>query len=225
MLDIPASGSDFSLLWLISNTDWVTKFVMLMLLSASIISWGIAINKFVVIRKEIKKSDIFERIIFSKNNVANKLFDELKNQQQDSTLMRIFVAGIAKKKNKSSIDIMGLMQSQLSKEFLSIEKNIDWLATIGSTSPFIGLFGTVWGIMHSFHAISGAQTVTLTVIAPSISEALLATAMGLVAAIPSTVFYNKLTTMSNTFYESLTANLSQLNNLIFSIQANEKKGN
>ena len=210
------SGSlDFSLLALFIRADWVVKSVILILIFASIWSWTVIVSKIVRIKKINLQSPEFEELFWSGNSLED-LYDTLQEDSEDPKI-NVFCAGMeewkkSKKKirysNPSTIDSLKdrmtrSMQSCFNREVESIEKNITFLATAGSTAPFVGLFGTVWGIMNSFQSIAIAQNTNLAVVAPGIAEALFATALGLFVAIPSVVAYNKISSDINKISSSI----------------------
>lgn len=201
--------SDFSFSSLFLRADWVVRGVMLILMAASIWSWAIAVDKGIMIFSLNKHAKTFEDIFWS-----GKTLDELKVELKDSLrdpMSRVFSAAIKEYDEYSSLKIKSnaSMSSQyridsitnliVNRELSKLERGMTSLATIGSSSVFIGLFGTVWGIMNSFRAIAASQNTSLTVVAPGIAEALFATALGLMAAIPAVIFYNKYTADLNKY--------------------------
>jgi len=194
---------DISIWGLVLQADLVVRIVMLLLLVASIASWAIIFEKVSKVRALNKKANNFEDIFWSGIKVE-KIKDNIGNNPTHP-YESIFLAGIKEwnltSQNKSSnqIDIQILEQrlertmfSTLNKEMEVLEKSVNFLATTGSAAPFIGLFGTVWGIMNSFQSIATSKNTSLAIVAPGIAEALLATALGLLAAIPAVIFYNKI---------------------------------
>ena len=206
---------DVSFWGLVLQADFVVKIVMLILLIASVWSWAIIIEKsrkFINLRKQ---ANSFEAAFWSGDSL-----EELYEKQADSPehpLASVFVAGMyewtrASDKNSLSNEkiqaglqdrIHQVMQVAVTREIENLEKNIGFLATVGSTAPFIGLFGTVWGIMNSFQSIALSKDTSLAVVAPGIAEALLATALGLLAAIPAVIAYNKLSNSLNSYATKL----------------------
>ena len=193
--------SDFSFGSLFLRADWAVRGVMLILVAASIWSWAIAVEKGIMIFSLNKHAKRFEDIFWS-----GKTLDELKLELKDSLsdpMSRVFSAAIKEYDEYSSLKIKSnasmssqyridsIMNLIVNRELSKLERGMTTLATIGSSSVFIGLFGTVWGIMNSFRAIAASQNTSLTVVAPGIAEALFATALGLLAAIPAVVAYNK----------------------------------
>jgi biopolymer transport protein TolQ len=191
---------DFSLFALFISADWVVKIVMLGLLGASVWCWAIIIDKSMLYTRYGREMSRFERIFWSGQSL-----EELYQAQSDRPspgLGAVFVAAMKEWKRsheQNAASFIG-MQARLDKvldvaigrESERLERNLGFLATVGSASPFIGLFGTVWGIMNSFTSIAASKSTNLAVVAPGIAEALFATALGLLAAIPAVIAYNKL---------------------------------
>ncbi len=201
---------DISIWGLILQADLVVRIVMLLLLILSIFCWAIIFEKVSKIKSLNRLALKFEDHFWSGVKIE-KIKEDIGNNPTHP-YESIFLAGIkewelaTKNKNIINIDVMVLekrlersMGSTLNKEMISIEKNTTFLATTGSAAPFIGLFGTVWGIMNSFQSIATAKNTSLTIVAPGIAEALLATALGLLAAIPAVIFYNKISSDTNTY--------------------------
>ena len=199
----PVAELDFGIIALFLRADLVVKSVIVILLFASIWCWAIIYDKLSGLRRLNKRSNEFESVFWSGGSLDD-LYDRIAVQPQDP-MSAIFVAAMREWRrvpgggNGSSASI-GLtdridrvMQITLSREMDRAEKYMTFLATTGSTAPFIGLFGTVWGIMNSFQSIAISKNTSLAVVAPGIAEALFATALGLLAAIPAVVAYNKLT--------------------------------
>jgi biopolymer transport protein TolQ len=202
---------DVSFWGLVLQADTIVKIVMLILLIASIWSWSIIIEKtkkFFILKKQ---AETFEEAFWSGESLEKLYKQEEENPKHPLTT--VFVAGMyewtrASDSNSLSNEkiqaglqerIHQVMNVAVIRELENIEKNIGFLATVGSTAPFIGLFGTVWGIMNSFQSIALSKDTSLAVVAPGIAEALLATALGLVAAIPAVIAYNKLSNNLNTY--------------------------
>jgi biopolymer transport protein TolQ len=203
---VPAEAPvNFSLLGLFLSADWIVKIVMLGLLAASIWCWAIIIDKSMLYGRANRQMNQFERVFWSGQSL-----EELYQQMQERPSMglgAIFVAAMKEWKRsheQNAASFIG-MQARLDKvldvaiarESDGLEKRLQFLATVASASPFIGLFGTVWGIMNSFTSIAASKSTNLAVVAPGIAEALFATALGLLAAIPATIAYNKLSSDSN----------------------------
>lgn len=201
--------SDFSFGSLFLRADWAVRGVMLILVAASIWSWAIAVEKGIMIFSLNKHAKRFEDIFWS-GKTLDELKLELKNSLSDP-MSRVFSAAIKEYDEYSSLKIKSnapmssqyridsIMNLIVNRELSKLERGMTTLATIGSSSVFIGLFGTVWGIMNSFRAIAASQNTSLTVVAPGIAEALFATALGLIAAIPAVIFYNKYTADLNKY--------------------------
>ena len=192
--------TDLSLLGLFSEADLVVKLVMLGLMIASIISWAIIFEKLILIKLVNRNAIKFYRDFWSSN--INDI-DAAYRNSRNNPMAKIFNAGIKEwnttfkiHKNMSIEGVKGriekAMNVQMNIELDKLEKKLLFLASVGSTAPFIGLFGTVYGIMNSFSAIATSKSTNLTVVAPGIAEALFATAIGLFAAIPAVMFYNKI---------------------------------
>jgi len=184
---------------LFSHADYVVQFVMIGLLVASVAVWAIAIDKFILYTRTRRSMDAFEQAFWSGQSL-DELYRALSSRPSHS-MAALFVAAMREWKRSvegQSRSFAGLqmriekvMDVTIQREIARLERRLLVLATVGSAGPFVGLFGTVWGIMTSFRAIAGQQTTSLAVVAPGIAEALFATAIGLVAAIPATIFYNK----------------------------------
>ena len=217
--------NDFSLLSLFFRADLVIKSVIIILILASIYSWAIISAKLVRMKKLKQLDNEFDEIFWSGNSFED-LFETF-NYNQNDPKSKIFCSAINEwkksKKDKEDIkDINSLkermnrsMQVTFNKETEIIEKNLTFLATAGSTAPFIGLFGTVWGIMNSFQSIAIAQNTNLSVVAPGIAEALFATALGLFVAIPAVVAYNKITSDFSKYFISLESFIDEFTTIFF----------
>jgi biopolymer transport protein TolQ len=191
---------DFSILGLFLQADWVVKSVMLGLLGASIWSWAIIVDKSMLFGRVNSEMNRFERVFWSGQSLEELYATQ--SEAKSMGLAAIFVAAMKEWKRsheQNAASFIG-MQARLEKvldvaiarESEALEKRLGFLATIGSAGPFIGLFGTVWGIMNAFTAIAASSSTNLAVVAAPIAEALFATAIGLVAAIPAVIAYNKL---------------------------------
>jgi biopolymer transport protein TolQ len=188
--------NDFSLWQLFLRADFVVKFVILLLLSSSIYSWALIFDKYKVFKKINLSTSEFENK-FWKAKSAESLNNSLP-AKTDDPLTKIFQQAmnelIKTKSKTSSIQsarVERILEISTDDQIKEIENNFTFLATVGSTAPFIGLFGTVWGIMNSFQSIAISRNTSLAIVAPGIAEALFATALGLLAAIPAVVAYNK----------------------------------
>ena len=189
-----ASSADFSILNLFIRADIIVKSVIIILIAASIYSWAIIIEKYRLFKKINKSSEEFENK-FWKSKSAESFYNNLP-QNIDDPMANVFkdtMQVIVKAKSKSNISnrLESMLEVSIEKQMNTIEKSYTFLATVGSTAPFIGLFGTVWGIMNSFQSIAISRNTSLAIVAPGIAEALFATALGLLAAIPAVIAYNK----------------------------------
>ncbi len=197
----PALKADLSVLSLFLEAHIVVQIVMLGLLLASVWSWAIIAEKMLLLRRTRSETDSFEQVFWSGQSLE-ELYQTI-GPRPTRSMAALFVA--AMREWKRSVEstpkpLAGLqmrvekvLDVALSREVDRLERRLLFLATVGSTAPFIGLFGTVWGIMNSFQAIAAAKSTNLSVVAPGIAEALFATALGLLAAIPAVIFYNKFT--------------------------------
>jgi len=192
-------ASSVSLIELFFHAHWVVKLVMLGLLGCSVWVWAIAIDKWFLYARTKRAMDRFEQAFWSGESLE-ELYRSL-SSKPTSSMPALFVAAMREWKRSfesSSRSFAGLqtriekvMDVSIAREIDRLERRLLVLATVGSAGPFVGLFGTVWGIMTSFQAIAAAKNTSLAVVAPGIAEALFATAVGLIAAIPATIFYNK----------------------------------
>ena len=195
----PATVGGFSFLELFLHAHIVVQLVMAGLLIASIWSCAIVVEKFFAFRRARVESDRFEHMFLSGQSL-DELYTAL-SRTKPITMAALFVAAMREWKRSVEGNIRALggiqlrvekvMDVTISREMEQLDRRLLFLATVGSTAPFIGLFGTVWGIMTSFQAIAASKNTNLAVVAPGIAEALFATAIGLIAAIPATIFYNK----------------------------------
>ena len=201
-----ASSADFSILNLFIRADIIVKSVIIILIAASIYSWAIIIEKYRLFKKINKSSEEFENK-FWKSRSAESFYHNLP-QNIDDPMANVFkdtMQVIVKAKSKSNISnrLESMLEVSIEKQMNTIEKSYTFLATVGSTAPFIGLFGTVWGIMNSFQSIAISRNTSLAIVAPGIAEALFATALGLLAAIPAVVAYNKFSSESKKYSQKL----------------------
>jgi len=201
-----ASNTDFSLWSLFIRADFIVKSVILMLIGCSIYSWAIIIEKFRLFKKINLESEEFEEKFWkskSAENFYNSLPLNLENPM--ALLFKESMQTLLKSKNKSNLNerMSGMLEVNIEKQMETLEKGFTFLATVGSTAPFIGLFGTVWGIMNSFQSIAISRNTSLAIVAPGIAEALFATALGLLAAIPAVVAYNKYNNDSKKYSQKL----------------------
>ncbi len=201
-----ASSADFSILNLFLRADVIVKSVIIILIVSSVYSWAIIIEKYRLFKKINKSSEEFENK-FWKSRSAESFYNSLPDKIDDP-MAKVFkdtMQVIVKAKSKSNLSnrLESMLQVSIEKQMNSIEKSYTFLATVGSTAPFIGLFGTVWGIMNSFQSIAISRNTSLAIVAPGIAEALFATALGLLAAIPAVVAYNKFSSDSKKYTQKL----------------------
>ncbi|KMK68134.1 protein TolQ [Puniceibacterium sp. IMCC21224] len=200
-----AQEIDFSLLALFARATLTVKLVMLLLMVASFWSWSIIVQKLIAYRSARREAHVFDKAFWS-GEPLDDLFDQI-GAEPSGRAQKIFASGMIEWRRSHRADgglIAGAqaridrsMDVAIQKETEALQKGLPVLATVGSTAPFVGLFGTVWGIMHAFIEIAQQQNTNLAVVAPGIAEALLATGLGLLAAIPAVVFYNKLSADSD----------------------------
>jgi biopolymer transport protein TolQ len=194
-------SSDLSFLQLVLNASPLVQLVMASLVLASILSWTMIFDRSRVLKRAQRRADEFEDRFWSGGDLA-ELYRRVEREKDDATgLAAIFHAGFrefARLRESPGIEAAAIiegarraMRVALSREMDYLETHLNFLATVGSTSPYVGLFGTVWGIMNAFHALGNVKQATLNLVAPGIAEALIATAMGLFAAIPAVVAYNR----------------------------------
>ena len=193
--------NDLQIWQLILNASWMVKGVMAILLAASVASWMIIFNKRQVLTKAEKAADIFEERFWSGTDLSSLHEGITGAHRLTSGMERIFDAGFAEfsrmrlqarmTPNAMVEGSQRAMRIALTRETEELEHHLNFLATVGSTSPYVGLFGTVWGIMTSFHQLANVNQATIAMVAPGISEALVATAMGLFAAIPAVIAFNR----------------------------------
>ena len=200
------SSVDFSLMSLFLRADIVVKSVIILLIAASIYSWAIIIEKFKMFKK-INQSTVEFEEKFWKSKSAESFYNNLPANKDDpmSNVFRKTMQVVLKSRSRSNLNekLTSLLESNIESEVNFLEKNFSFLATVGSTAPFIGLFGTVWGIMNSFQSIAVSRNTSLAIVAPGIAEALFATALGLLAAIPAVVAYNKFNSDSKRYISKI----------------------
>ena len=201
-----ASSADFSILNLFLRADVIVKSVIIILIASSIYSWAIIIEKYRLFKKINKSSEEFENK-FWKSRSAESFYNSLPVDIEDpmANVFKDTMQVIIKSKSKSNLSnkLESMLEVNIEKQMNILEKNYTFLATVGATAPFIGLFGTVWGIMNSFQSIAISRNTSLAIVAPGIAEALFATALGLLAAIPAVVAYNKFNSDSKKFSQKL----------------------
>ena len=191
---------DFSIITLVTHASLVVQLVMAGLLIASLASWTVIFGKLFGLRRTRNANENFEREFWAGKNL-NDLYHDAAKKPESAPMERIFASGMReflKLREKRVVDAGALldgarraMRASFQRELDAIESGLSFLASVGSVSPYVGLFGTVWGIMHAFIGLSNLQQVTLATVAPGIAEALVATAIGLFAAIPAVIAYNR----------------------------------
>ena len=200
------TSTDFSIVQLFLRADIIVKSVIIILIAASVYSWAIIFDKYKLFKKINKTSEEFEEK-FWKSKSAETFFNSLPANIDDpmAKVFRVTMQSVIKTRSKSNLSerLGSTLQSNIEKQMNIIEKNYTFLATVGSTAPFIGLFGTVWGIMNSFQSIAISRNTSLAIVAPGIAEALFATALGLLAAIPAVIAYNKFSSDSKKYFQKL----------------------
>ncbi|MDC3387834.1 protein TolQ [Candidatus Pelagibacter ubique] len=201
-----ASNTDFSLWSLFLRADFIVKSVILMLIGCSIYSWAVIIEKFRLFKKINLESEEFEEK-FWKSKSAESFYNSMPADVENPTalLFKDTMQSLLKAKSKTNLNerMASILEVNIEKQISKIDKGFTFLATVGSTAPFIGLFGTVWGIMNSFQSIAISRNTSLAIVAPGIAEALFATALGLLAAIPAVVAYNKFNNDSKKYSQRL----------------------
>lgn len=193
-------AEQLSIFELIANASLLVQVVMAILMLASVISWMMIFQRWLFLRRAVAEADSFEDHFWSGIDLR-KFYNELDGEDSLNAIENIFVAGFrefTRMSEQSGADAEAIMQAvqranrvALNREEARLETHLPFLATVGSTSPYVGLFGTVWGIMNSFRSLANMSQATLASVAPGISEALVATAMGLFAAIPAVIAYNR----------------------------------
>jgi len=201
-----ATSADFSLINLFIRADIIVKSVIIILIACSVYSWAIIIEKYRLFKKINLSSEEFEDK-FWKSKSAETLFNSLPTTSDDpmTELFKDSMESLLKSKSKTNLmeKMGGMLEVGIEKQISKIDKGFTFLATVGSTAPFIGLFGTVWGIMNSFQSIAISRNTSLAIVAPGIAEALFATALGLLAAIPAVVAYNRFNSESRKYSQKL----------------------
>ena len=197
-------STDFSIMQLFIRADFIVKSVIIILIASSVYSWALIFEKYKLFKRIEKSTSNFEEK-FWKSKSAENFYNSLSNREKDplANIFQSAMVELLKTKTKSSsvqsVRVSRVLEISGDKEIKLIEKHFTFLATVGSTAPFIGLFGTVWGIMNSFQSIAISRNTSLAIVAPGIAEALFATALGLLAAIPAVVAYNKFTSDSRKY--------------------------
>ena len=201
-----ASSADFSLLNLFIRADIIVKSVIVLLIACSIYSWAVIIEKFRLFKKINQSTEEFETKFWNSKS-AESFYNNLPSNTEDpmALVFKDAMQNLLKRKSKTDLHerITTMLETGIEKQMAKISKGYTFLATVGSTAPFIGLFGTVWGIMNSFQSIAISRNTSLAIVAPGIAEALFATALGLLAAIPAVIAYNKFNNDSNLYLKKL----------------------
>ena len=201
-----ATSADFSLINLFIRADIIVKSVIIILIVCSVYSWAIIIEKYRLFKKINLSSEDFEEK-FWRSKSAETFYNTLPANSDDpmAELFKDSMEGLLKSKSKTNLieKMGGMLEVGIEKQISKIDKGFTFLATVGSTAPFIGLFGTVWGIMNSFQSIAISRNTSLAIVAPGIAEALFATALGLLAAIPAVVAYNRFNSEARKYSQKL----------------------
>ena len=201
-----AINTDFSIISLFFRADIIVKSVILMLIAASIFSWAIIFDKIKMFKRINQSTQEFEEK-FWKSKSAESFYNNLPVKVDDpmASLFKNSMQLVIKSRSRSNLSekLNGILETGIENEINKIEKHYTFLATVGSTAPFIGLFGTVWGIMNSFQSIAISRNTSLAIVAPGIAEALFATALGLLAAIPAVIAYNNFNSQSKKYSQKL----------------------
>ena len=200
------SNTDFTLINLFLRADVIVKSVIIILILCSVYSWALIIEKYRLFKKINISSEEFEEK-FWKSKSAETFYNNLPSNLDDpmASLFKDLMQSLLKSKSKVNLSerMGGMLEAGIEKQISKLDKGFTFLATVGSTAPFIGLFGTVWGIMNSFQSIAISRNTSLAIVAPGIAEALFATALGLLAAIPAVVAYNKFNNDSKKYSQKL----------------------
>ena len=201
-----ASNADFSIINLFIRADIIVKTVIIVLIASSVYSWAIIFEKIKMFKKISKSTEEFENK-FWKSKSAETFYNNLPDNFEDpmANVFRNSMQVMLKSKRTSNLNekMSRMLEINLEQQMEKIETSYTFLATVGSTAPFIGLFGTVWGIMNSFQSIAISRNTSLAIVAPCIAEALFATALGLLAAIPAVVAFNKFNSDSKRYSQKL----------------------
>ena len=201
-------ATDFSIWKLFLRADWVVKSVIILLIACSIFSWALIFDKIRLFKKINSSIEEFEKKFWKAKSAES--FNNSLPAKPDDPAIQIFKSAMAEliktKRQSSAIQsarVGRMLEIATDTEMKKVEKNFTFLATVGSTAPFIGLFGTVWGIMNSFQSIAISRNTSLAIVAPGIAEALFATALGLLAAIPAVVAYNKFNSDTQRYFSKI----------------------
>jgi len=189
-----ASSADFSLMNLFIRADIIVKSVIILLIASSVYSWAVIIEKLRLFKKINHSTEEFETKFWNSKS-AESFYNNLPSNIEDpmALVFKDAMQSLLKRKSRTDLNsrMTTMLETGIEKQINKISKGFTFLATVGSTAPFIGLFGTVWGIMNSFQSIAISRNTSLAIVAPGIAEALFATALGLLAAIPAVIAYNK----------------------------------
>jgi biopolymer transport protein TolQ len=221
-------NQDLSIIHLFLNASWVVKGVVVLLLLVSIASWSVIFSKLYALKRTAAMNDGFERAFWSGKSLIELFQAAAQSSKSNGPMERIFASGMREfQKIQTSLATRhasdsGLlldgsrraMRASLQRELDVIESNLSFLASVASVSPYVGLFGTVWGIMHAFTGLAALQQVTLATVAPGIAEALVATAIGLFAAIPAVVAYNRFARQIDRIANSLDTFIEEFSNIL-----------
>jgi len=201
-------ATDFSIWKLFLRADWIVKSVIILLIACSIFSWALIFDKIRLFKNINSSIEEFEKKFWKAKSAEN--FNNSLPANSDDPAIKIFKSAMAEliktKRQSSAIQsarVGRMLEIATDTEMKKVEKNFTFLATVGSTAPFIGLFGTVWGIMNSFQSIAISRNTSLAIVAPGIAEALFATALGLLAAIPAVVAYNKFNSDTQRYFSKI----------------------
>ncbi len=201
-----ASNADFSIITLFIRADFIVKSVIIILIASSIYSWAIIVEKFKLFKRIKLSTEDFENK-FWKSKSAESFYNSLPSKIDDpmANVFKNSMQVLIKSKRSSNLNekMSRMLEINIEQEMEKIERSFTFLATVGSTAPFIGLFGTVWGIMNSFQSIAISRNTSLAIVAPGIAEALFATALGLLAAIPAVIAFNKFSSDSRKYLQKL----------------------
>ena len=201
-----ASSADFSLMSLFIRADIIVKSVIILLIACSIYSWAVIIEKIRLFKKINQTTEEFENKFWNSKS-AESFYNNLPASTEDpmALVFKDAMQSLLKRKSRTDLNsrMTTMLETGIEKQITKISKGFTFLATVGSTAPFIGLFGTVWGIMNSFQSIAISRNTSLAIVAPGIAEALFATALGLLAAIPAVVAYNRFNNDSRKYSQKL----------------------
>ncbi len=221
-------NQDLSIIHLVLNASWVVQAVVVLLLLISVMSWSVIFSKLWALKAAVNLNEDFERDFWSGKSLAELFQSAAHNAKSCGPMERIFASGMrefqkiqqslaARHASDANLLLEGsrrAMRASLQRELDVIESNLSFLASVASVSPYVGLFGTVWGIMHAFTGLAALQQVTLATVAPGIAEALVATAIGLFAAIPAVVAYNRFSRQIDRIANQLETYIEEFSNIL-----------